>query len=712
MTDKQPPNDSREHEDRLIDVGLRELLGGETPPDLTEKILAAAGESDANRPVSLAVRSAKKKSRQRWLTGIAAAAASIMIAWSLLAPASRPIAWRSVETTNLESAGHSLRPQVEAEQAVEYGRVQPAPMAHYEDVTSDMSAQHGGGLVGGAKITDLSTWQPARSSRGGNVVVGQQWSSQAGTPMGGEFRGRTMPRRGSVLDGVNRPVMTGPRMGKNPLVMHEIGDPMTEQGTGPGFSGDEYTRIVENPFVEAIGASAVSTFSIDVDTASYSNVRQFLLQQRTLPPPDAVRIEEFINYFDYEYADPTDDRPFAAHVEAASCPWNTEHQLVRVALKGREPVRDGPRPLSNLVFLVDVSGSMNQPNKLPLVVEGLRYLTRELTENDRVAIVVYASSEGLALPSTPGSDQQSILQSLDNLRAGGSTAGGAGITLAYQVAEQNFIKGGVNRVVLCTDGDFNVGTTSTAQLERLAETKAKETGTFLTVLGFGRGNLNDAMMETISNKGNGNYHYIDNEREARKVLVDEMSGTLVTIAKDVKIQVEFNPANVAGYRLIGYENRMLAREDFNDDTKDAGEIGAGHTVTALYEVIPSGQPVPATKPDPLKYQHQTEPNDAAAGDELLTIRLRYKQPDGDTSTKIEFPVPASDRPFEAATSDFRFASAVASFGMLLRGSEYAGDAAFDSVIEILESTDAPQQDEYRSEFISLVKQARSLSELQ
>jgi Ca-activated chloride channel family protein len=463
-------------------------------------------------------------------------------------------------------------------------------------------------------------------------------------------------------------------------------------------------------------------------------VRQFLMQSNTLPPPDAVRIEELVNYFDYDYSAPTGDVPFDANVEVAACPWKPEHRLVRVGIKGREIDVDR-RPKSNLVFLVDVSGSMDEPNKLPLVLEGLRMLTRELGENDRIAIVVYASSEGLVLESTRGDQQQTILDALNRLSAGGSTAGGAGIVLAYQLAERNFIEGGVNRVILCTDGDFNVGVTSTGDLQRLAEEKAKDTGVFLTVLGFGRGNLNDAMMEAIADHGNGNYHYVDNRSEARKVLVEELAGTLVTIAKDVKIQIEFNPRQVAGYRLIGYENRVLAAEDFNDDKKDAGEIGAGHTVTALYEVIPAGQKVDAGAVDDLKYA-PVESNGAAAdateaaaredeegatrydgdnaeGDataELLTLKIRYKQPDGDESTKLEFPVTDNDQTFTRASADFQFASAVAGFGMLLRGSQFRGDATFAGILEIAESASRDRDaNGYRREFCEMIGRAKVLA---
>jgi len=369
------------------------------------------------------------------------------------------------------------------------------------------------------------------------------------------------------------------------------------EGRGPGRAGDRYDALVENPF-RTVKDHPLSTFSIDVDTASYANVRRFLLQEGRLPPPDAVRIEELVNYFDYDYAGPEDDVPFAAHIEVAGCPWTPGHRLVRVALKGKE-FPDEQRPPSNLVFLLDVSGSMNSPDKLPLLKQGMKLLAEQLGENDRVAIVVYAGSEGLVLPSTPGTDQATILGALERLQAGGSTNGGAGIDLAYRIAQENFIEGGVNRVLLCTDGDFNVGTTSTGDLVRMVEERATA-GVFLSVLGFGRGNLNDAMMENISNKGNGNYAYIDGVTEARKVLVEQMGGTLVTIAKDVKIQIKFNPAQVAAYRLIGYENRILAAEDFDDDEKDAGEIGAGHTVTALYELVPAGMEVDLPTVDPLQ----------------------------------------------------------------------------------------------------------------
>jgi Ca-activated chloride channel family protein len=479
------------------------------------------------------------------------------------------------------------------------------------------------------------------------------------------------------------------------------------EGIGPGSAGDQYHRIAENKFLSVLD-NPLSTFSIDVDTASYSNMRRFLREQGTLPPPDSVRIEEFVNYFSYSYAPPEDETPFAAHIEVTAAPWAQSHRLVRVGLQGKV-IPDEDRPDTNLVFLVDVSGSMNSDDKLPLLVKGLSMLAEHIRDQDRVAIVVYAGSEGLALPSTPGAEREKIVQALANLQAGGSTNGGAGIELAYKIAQESFITGGVNRVILCTDGDFNVGTTSEAELERMVEARAKE-GTFLTVLGFGRGNLNDSMMEKISNIGNGNYYYIDGQRESEKVLVEQMGGTLVTIAKDVKIQIEFNPNQVSAYRLIGYENRMLAAEDFNDDTKDAGEIGAGHSVTALYEIVPAGGDVAAALAlpsiDPLKYQRPTELTEAAGRGELLTLKLRYKQPDGDTSSLLEFPVVDEDRPFALASGETKFAAAVAGFGMLLRDSAYRGDATYDAVMEIAGEGIGEDPHGRRTEFVDLVRLAK------
>ncbi len=479
------------------------------------------------------------------------------------------------------------------------------------------------------------------------------------------------------------------------------------EGIGPGQGGDQYDRIVDNPF-RAVIDHPLSTFSIDVDTASYSNVRRFLTQEGQLPPSDAARIEEFINYFRYDYAPPIDDKPFATQLAIAECPWQSKHYLVRIGLKGKE-FEDDVRPPSNLVFLLDVSGSMQSPDKIGLLKTGMKMLAEQLRSEDRVAIVVYAGAEGLALPSTPGSRRAKIFDVLNRLEAGGSTNGGAGIDLAYRVARENFIESGVNRIVLCTDGDFNVGTTGTGELVEKIEKNA-ETGVFLSVLGFGRGNLNDDMMEKISNSGNGNYTYIDSVNEARRVLVEQMGGTLVTIAKDVKVQVEFNPAQLAAYRLIGYENRLLAAEDFNDDKKDAGEIGAGHSVTALYEVVPVGTPIELPTVDSLKYQQPSRLSDGKPyGDELLTVKLRYKLPADQTSRVVELPLANHVLAFDEADDDFRFAAAVASFGMLLRNSPYKAGSTYGQVIDIASSARGKDDDGYRVEFVNMVRIAAELA---
>jgi len=473
----------------------------------------------------------------------------------------------------------------------------------------------------------------------------------------------------------------------------------------PGHNTEAYDRIVDNPFRE-VAQNPLSTFSIDVDTASYSNVRRFL-NQGALPPPDAVRIEELVNYFSYDYAPPDGDAPFSAHVEVAGCPWTPEHRLARVALKGWEMAAD-ERPASNLVFLLDVSGSMRPENKLPLVKKAMRFLVKQLGPNDRVAIAVYAGASGLVLPSTTCDDRRAVLQALKRLESGGSTNGGAGIQLAYDIAAQHFVDGGVNRVILATDGDFNVGVTNQGELVRLIEEKAKS-GVFLTVLGFGMGNVKDSTLEKLADKGNGNYAYIDTFLEAKKVFGQQLGATLVTIAKDVKIQIEFNPAEVAAYRLIGYENRILAAEDFNDDTKDAGEIGAGHTVTALYELVPAGQAAGVPSVDPLRYQRQTRLAPAASTGELFTLKLRYKDPDADVSQLLSFTIEDDDAGFAEASEDLKFAASVASFGMLLRQSEHKGNATFGSVLEMAEEGLGQDRHGYRREFIALVKKAENLS---
>jgi len=470
---------------------------------------------------------------------------------------------------------------------------------------------------------------------------------------------------------------------------------------------ENYAHVTENPFL-TVASQPLSTFSIDVDTASYANSRRFLADG-TLPPKDAIRIEEWINYFSYDYAQPTGSAPFAVNTEVTSCPWNSAHELVRIGIKGKE-IREENVPPRNLVFLLDVSGSMLTPDKLPLVKRGLSLLADSLRPQDSIAIVVYAGNSGLVLPATSGRERGKILKALDSLEAGGSTNGGAGIQLAYSVAQQQFKKGGINRVILATDGDFNVGTTSDGELTRLIEDKRKS-GVFLTVLGFGTGNTKDATMEMLADKGNGNYAYVDTLSEARKVLVREAGSTLVTIAKDVKLQVEMNPLKVASYKLIGYENRLLAKEDFNDDQKDAGEIGAGHTVTALYEIVPKGAAAPATAApavDALKYQAPGAPSPAAASSELMTVNVRYKQPQGDVSTKFSVVVGDSTKPIDQASDDYRFGVAVANVALLLRGSADVKQSSLDSARALAASALGPDLHGDRHEFLAMVDEAKRL----
>jgi Mg-chelatase subunit ChlD len=506
-------------------------------------------------------------------------------------------------------------------------------------------------------------------------------------------------------------------------------------------NAEQYAPITENPFLSPL-QQPLSTFSIDVDTASYANMRRFLTSGR-LPPRNSVRIEELVNYFRYEYPQPKGSEPFSVNMEVAECPWapgtltpalsqgeretKRGHLLLRVGLKGKE-VQRTERPASNLVFLLDVSGSMADENKLPLLKTAMKMLIGELGENDRVSIVTYAGDAGLKLKSTRGNQQQRITRAIDSLSAGGSTNGSAGIELAYEQATANFITGGANRVILCTDGDLNVGITSDEALTKLIKQKAKS-GVFLTVLGFGEGNLKDAKMEKLADNGNGLYAYIDSVREARKVLVEQLTGSTITIAKDVKIQIEFNPAQIAAYRLLGYENRVLAAEDFNNDKKDAGEIGAGHMVTALYELVPVGGELetaaqrPAT--DPLKYQQpggnllpETRrssvnpdapgPGLAPANGELLTLKLRYKEPEGETSKLLEYPLKDRGHSFHSASPDLRFAAAVASFGMILRNSQHRGSATLEGVAEIASGALGKDEGGYRAEFVDLVRKAQAL----
>ena len=469
---------------------------------------------------------------------------------------------------------------------------------------------------------------------------------------------------------------------------------------------EEYEAFKENRFLSAI-QHPLSTFSLDVDGASYSNIRR-MINQGQMPSKDVVRVEEIVNYFNYDYPQPSDGYPVRIVTETAVCPWNKKHNMVRIGVKAKE-IPSETLPVSNFVFLLDVSGSMFSANKLPLVKASMKLLVNNLRPKDRVAIVTYAGAAGEVLPSTSASDKQKIMEALDNLQAGGSTAGGAGIQLAYKIAEKNLVEGGNNRVILCTDGDFNVGVSSTNELESLIETKRKS-GVFLTVLGYGMGNYKDNKLQTLAQKGNGNHAYIDNLQEANKVLVNEFGGTMYAVAKDVKLQVEFNPNFVNAYRLIGYETRLLEDEDFNDDTRDAGELGAGHTVTALYEIVPVGVNVPVGSVDKLKYQ-QTK-NDVslpkfADSKELLTVKLRYKEPDKDVSRKLEVPVLANRMNLNAS-QDFNFAMAAAMFGQLLRDSDFKGDAEYSDVIRLARKGLGNDPNGYRHEFNRLAESVKQL----
>ncbi|WP_294587357.1 von Willebrand factor type A domain-containing protein [uncultured Bacteroides sp.] len=473
----------------------------------------------------------------------------------------------------------------------------------------------------------------------------------------------------------------------------------------PVENTEQYKSIEENGFKQ-VKKNPLSTFSIDVDAASYSNMRRYL-NQGEMPPADAIRTEELVNYFTYNYPQPTGNDPVKITTEVGNCPWEPAHRLVRIGLKAREIPSDH-LPASNLVFLIDVSGSMYGPTRLDLVISSLKLLVDNLREKDRVAIVTYSGSAGLALPSTQGNDKQKIKEALENLTAGGSTAGGEGIQLAYKIARENFMPNGNNRIILCTDGDFNVGVSSEDGLQKLVE-KERKSGVFLTVLAYGMGNYKDNLVQTLAEKGNGNHAYIDNLQEANRVLVNEFGATMHTVAKDVKLQVEFNPSQVQAYRLIGYESRLLEDEDFNNDAKDAGEMGAGHTVTAFYEVIPAGAKSGYTgKVDDLKYQKTQESVAASTGSkELLTVKLRYKAPDGDVSKKIEQPL--IDVKNDNVSPDFRFASAVAMFGQLLRDSEYIGNASYDKVISLAKQGLEYDERGYRREFIRLVESAKGLT---
>ena len=472
----------------------------------------------------------------------------------------------------------------------------------------------------------------------------------------------------------------------------------------PHMDTENYNAINENGFKTA-SLQPVTTFSVDVDRAAYSNVRRFL-NTGQMPPIDAVRLEEMINYFDYDYPQPTGAHPLAVQTEMTDSPWNPGLKLLHIGLQAKT-VSTEKLPASNLVFLIDVSGSMGDANKLPLLKQAFKLLVDQLRAEDKISVVVYAGAAGEILPPTPGNEKMKIKSVLESLEAGGSTAGGAGIELAYKLAKENFIKNGNNRVILATDGDFNVGISSEGALQRLVETKRKE-GVFLSVLGFGMGNYKDSHAEILADKGNGNYAYIDNIQEARKVFVQEFGGTLFTIAKDVKFQIEFNPQQVQAYRLIGYENRALENEDFHDDQKDAGEMGSGHTVTALYEIIPVGTKSQYLgKTDPLKYQ-KTDASAKGRSSDLLTLKIRYKKPDQDKSILFDMAVKNTSKPLSECSENLRFASAVAEFGLLLRGSQFKGNASYPALMARAKNAFGKDEEGYRSEFVKLVKTAALL----
>ncbi len=470
----------------------------------------------------------------------------------------------------------------------------------------------------------------------------------------------------------------------------------------PEFNTEEYSSITENRFLSA-AVNPLSTFSADTDTASYSNVRRYI-DDRKLPPEDAVRIEELLNYFRYDYPQPEAGEPFSVTTEISDCPWNEDTQLMLIGLQAEKLDADALPP-SNLVFLIDVSGSMDYPDKLPLVKEAFNLLTEQLSERDRISIVTYASYDTVVLEGATGEDRQQITDAINMLEAGGSTAGSKGITTAYAIAERYFIAGGNNRVILATDGDLNVGVTSEGELKRLVEEK-RDSGVFLSVMGFGEGNIKDNKMETLADNGNGSYYYIDSKEEARRVLIEEMGGTLFTVAKDVKLQVEFNPAVVKGYRLIGYENRLLNDEDFNDDTKDAGEIGAGHRVTALYEIVTVDSPIEIYAPE-LTYQDTA----STGSNDYLTVKVRYKEPDEDESKLLSYPV-GQDKYTDTPSDNFVFAAAVAQYGMLLRDSEYVGSATYEYILRQLDSRDSLLSDDYRIDFRRIVEDTMHIAELE
>ena len=696
----------KEKEDELKKI-IKELLSSKPVVEIDEEF-----KNNLKNELIKKLKNKKKKSLFSWFSGkkLAAVASifSVAIAIVVVNNVFKPFDTLNVEYNRLEQ----IKEEIQNGSSEEQNRLNDTTNREYFPITIDE----------GAPETPYSETEVMPSTTFSNKNTETDWTGTGINPQDPpRADGQTPPQYADIKDLLE----AGEYDDNNELIMRReversgdeeedvIVDRLLDIQTVTTESNtEEYARIYENPFLSAM-TNPLSTFSIDVDTASYSNVRR-QIQYGNMPYPDAVRIEELINYFTYDYPEPEGEHPFSFNTEVSECPWNPENKLIHIGLQGRK-VSFENLPPNNLVFLLDVSGSMEDENKLPLLKDAFELLINELRPIDRVSIVVYAGAAGLVLPPTTCNNKETILTALNNLNAGGSTAGGQGIILAYDTALKYFDPEGNNRIILATDGDFNVGASSDGELIRLIEEKRNQ-GIFITVLGFGMGNYKDTKMESIADHGNGNYAYIDTIREAEKVLVSEMGGTLLTIAKDVKIQIEFNPVIVESYRLIGYENRIMAKEDFDDDTKDAGELGSGHTVTVLYEIVPKSYEMstldflePFIEAEQLKYQESTITSDAYELNELLTIKFRYKQPDSDVSTLIEVPVLDSNIPLEDTSNNFRWSAAVAEWGLLLRDSEYKGNATYTQVLKLARDSLDPDLKGYRAEFIELVEITRHIN---
>jgi Ca-activated chloride channel family protein len=698
-----------------LDAMMRSHARGEPPADLLDRCLATVAADDANaasfpQAVSIDQPASRAWRPFRWVRWAAAACLVAGVGFMCL-PAveqAREAARRAQTRNNLSQPGQAKVASERTPQSyhTDNGRYLAAvdrekqegyfklgqPIADFRDGVSNTVML--GEVVTGEEL--VKVWGRDSNGKSPQIAFGDGAVASVAPPATHRALAATTysadgSRVAVSLDGVAPP--------SRALL------PDVDRGWAVASVGVEhYARTVDNSFVQ-VSKAPLSTFSVDVDTASYSNVRRFL-SQGSLPPRDAVRVEELVNYFSYDYPAPRGDDPFAMVTELAGCPWNAQHRLLRVGLKAREVARQ-TRPSANLVFLIDVSGSMQPENKLPLLKTAMQMLLEELRQDDRVAVVTYSDTAALRLASTSCEQKATIHATIDALAASGSTNGAGGIQLAYETALKHLVPGGVNRVILATDGDFNVGITDAAELVRYVQDKCRS-GVFLSVLGFGMGNLKDARLEQLADEGDGHYAYIDTLAEARRVLVEQMNGTLVTVAKDVKVQIEFNPAMVGAYRLIGYENRSLAPRDFNDDRKDAGDVGAGHAVTALYEIVPASAVAAAGEVDPLKYQPQHRTAQPPANGELLTLKLRFKRPDREVSERLETAVSDTGRAYGQASVDFKFAAAVAAFGMVLRDSPHRGTATFDAVLELASEGLGPDRDGRRAEFIGLVRQAQNI----